>query len=60
MIRFESVRGLYYRIESAPSFAGPYTPGPVAPFRATDTNSGFTMGTQALEKWVRVRSSLTP
>ncbi|MBL9175896.1 MAG: vanadium-dependent haloperoxidase [Verrucomicrobiales bacterium] len=60
VVRFESVRGLYYHIESASRVDGPYMPGLVPPFQATDTVSSVNLETQAPEEWVRIRSSLTP
>lgn len=59
-LRYGTIRGLYYQVESASELNGPYTPITEVPFRAEDGVGRELLPSSLTQRWFRVQSLLTP
>ncbi len=59
-LRFGTIRGLYYQVESASDLNGPFTPITDVPVRAVDGVTHEELATSQAQRWFRVTSSLSP
>ncbi len=59
-VRFNAVRGLYYRVESSTNVEGPYTNGGGAGEVALEASMASTNSSAGPQKFFRVSASLTP
>jgi hypothetical protein len=60
ILRFSTLRGLYYKLQSASTPAGPYTDEPGGSTLALDSSIARTNSTAGPPKFYRVSSSLAP
>lgn len=59
-LRHSAVRGLYYKVYSAPEASGPYTDGGIPGQMATETSITTTNNVSGAQKFFRVSGSLSP
>ena len=59
-LRFGTIRGLYYQVESASDLNGPFTPITDIPVQAVDGVTHQELATSQSQRWFRVTSTLSP
>ncbi|MBI3777400.1 MAG: vanadium-dependent haloperoxidase, partial [Gammaproteobacteria bacterium] len=59
-LRFNTLRAMYYRLQSAPGVAGPFTDLPGGPIQALDSSIATTNSLDGFERYFRAIRTLTP
>ncbi|MBN9691459.1 MAG: hypothetical protein J0M24_14570 [Verrucomicrobia bacterium] len=59
-LRYGTIRGLYYQVESASELNGPYSPIAEVPFRAEDGVGRELLTISSTQRWFRVTAWLSP
>jgi hypothetical protein len=59
-LRFNAVRGLYYKVHSASELAGPYSDGGAPGQVALEASTAVTNAVTGAKKFFRVSASLSP
>jgi len=59
-VRFNTLRGFYYKLQSTPSLGQPFTDEPGVATLAYDASLARTNTTSGAQKYYRARSSLVP